>query len=700
LSTTPNIRVKCRTCRRFGKRVLAAQRQLAAVFRGDLAWFQARRGNPGGKLPVWGSISLMKAATSRRTPNVPAAPCVKNHAALGGTPALRFKPKLDSLRRPVLLPDGPSGLGAETQHRGLSITRRLQHPRGQARPGSDLKARFLIPEAGIIIFFIANQVWNIVRKIFDLRSISLRLYLIIVPATVLAIVLIGYFDINVAARLLDQEIQDKTRGIAESLAVDLASQDPGASPDMLRTFLGAVIETNFYITRIDVFRKSGDTLTRIASTSSIREADPIQVDESAALDQARPLEVPVYQDRERAWKVVIPFANRSRSVIGCVTVISSLSPSDLVTKVHYRMDLFLIPVSITVLVLLLHYLFTRVLTGRIWKLGYAMEQARRGDLSRRAPVDRQDELGAIARLFNETMDEIQRASAERDRLLEEQKTFNSQLQARVQDATGELSAANRQLVQVNQDLVDTQRKLTRYERMAMAGQMAATFAHEVGSPLSAIATHLEMMAEESECNDEAKHRIRLIQEQLNRITGYVEELLSETRAAAQVVGKVQVNQILNQLLLFLRQHLERQSIEVETQFRPDLPEIEANARQLQQVFLNLLNNAADAMPNGGRIRLATRVETDVAGRDMVAVSVADNGIGIAPEEQKRMFEPFFSTKDFRRGTGLGLSIAARIVRQFRGAIALESQPGAGTTFTIRFPVPAPIAPIPCEVNAT
>ncbi|MGA2263053.1 MAG: ATP-binding protein [Acidobacteriota bacterium] len=554
-------------------------------------------------------------------------------------------------------------------------------------------------EIDIINFLIMIQIREKSLRLIDPHSISFKLYLIIVPTTMLAIVLISDVDSRVAAQLLDQEIQKRTATVATQLAGDLAGLDPRTSSDTVRIWLGQIVETNFCIARIEVFRLSGDTLMRTVTTSSSL-TQPISVDEMAAVRKAGPLQLLQFQDRDRYWKIVIPFVNRASGIVGCVSVISSLDQSDLVTSVHDRINLFLIPISIAVLILLLHYLFTRVLTGRIWRLGHAMAQARQGDLTGRAPVERRDELGAIAQLFNDSMGEIERASHERDQLLEEQKTFNEQLQARVREATQELSSANLQLNQVNQDLIETQRRLTRYERMAIAGQMAAAFAHEVGSPLSAISTHLELMAEEPNCSEEARRRIQLVHEQISRITGFVEELLSETRAATQAFTKVQLNSILKQLLLFLGQHFERTQIHIKTSFQPDLPEIEANAQQLQQVFLNLLNNAADAMPNGGTVKVETRVETDPQSQKLVAVSISDDGVGIPREEQKRIFEPFFSTKDLRGGTGLGLSIAARIVRQHEASIALESEPGVGTTFTIRFPAQSSHNEVVKEVSTT
>jgi two-component system NtrC family sensor kinase len=516
-------------------------------------------------------------------------------------------------------------------------------------------------------------------------SISFKLYLIIIPTTVLAIVLVSYVESRVTASLLDEDIKTNTMTIATQLGTDLARLDSSVSIGMVQNWLNRIVETYFYISRIDVFRLDGRTLERIVTTSS-SGIPVINMDEMTAVRNAGPIELMLYQDREPYWKVIIPFSNTSTGAVGCVSVISSMNQSNLVLRVYDRINLLLIPISVGILLLLLHFLFTRVLTGRIGRLGEAMALAQQGDLTKRAPVDREDELGEIARLFNAAMSEIERTDAERNRLLEEQRDFNAHLQVKVREATQEISSANRQLSQVNHDLIETQRRLTQHERMAVAGQMAAAFAHEVGSPLSAITTHLELMAEEPGCGGEAHRRIQLIQEQISRITGFVEELLSETRAAAQTFTKVQVTRILEQILRFLGQHLDGQRIRVETDFLPELPEINANPQQLQQVFLNLLNNAADAMPEGGTVRIVTEVETTADGRVDVVVSVSDNGIGIPREEQQRIFEPFFSTKEFRRGTGLGLSIAARIVRQHGGEINLTSEKGAGATFKIRFPV--------------
>ncbi len=533
------------------------------------------------------------------------------------------------------------------------------------------------------------------RKFLQTRSISFRLYLIIIPPTVLAISLLGYLDGRVAKRMLDARVEESTRTIANQLASDLAQKNAPSNPERVRIWTSELVDSNFFIVRIDIYHISGDGLTRWVTTSSSR-AQPITVDELAAIRESRTLVIQQFQEQERLLKVIAPIHTEAGTT-GCVTVTSTLNQSDLVGEVHDRIALFMVPAAVLLVILMLHYLFTKVLTQRIDRLIQVMTQARSGNLGKRAPVERQDELGVIAKRYNEMMEEIERASLERDRLLDELQEFNIQLQGKIRDATQELFSANEQLRQVNQDLLETQRRLTQSERAAVAGQMAATFAHEIGSPLSAISTHLELMGE-NEISPDTRHRLRLIQEQVSRITGFVEELLSETRLSAAPRGPVQLNKLLQQLLLFLEQHLEGNHIEVETRFAQDLPEIEANAEQLQQVFLNLLNNACDAMPAGGTVKVETSTSADPEGR-YVQVSVSDNGVGIPKEKQGRIFEPYFTTKDLRRGTGLGLSIAAKIVRQHDGSIDLESAPGEGARFTLRFRVPVPSLHLPQEALA-
>jgi two-component system, NtrC family, sensor kinase len=517
-----------------------------------------------------------------------------------------------------------------------------------------------------------------------LHSISFRLHLFIVATIVLTILLVSYLDSRVSIRMLDSEIAQSAKRDASDMAADLARKDAPTDPTAIQAWLRKYQDSETYISSIDVYRWTGSGVMRYATTSS-STSQYYAVNETTAIRDSRTLTIMQYQDRARFLKVIVPFVD-SNGIRSCVTLIANFGQSEVVGRIQKLIAYFLVPGSAILSIILIHFLFTRLLIGRFDRLIAVMNAAREGDLGIRASVDRDDEIGVIAERYNEMMQQIELASNERDRLLEEQKTFNIQLKEKVYEATHEVAAANERLRQVNEDLLDTQRRLTQAERVAVVGQMAAIFAHEIGSPLSAISTHLELMTEDSTFSTDAGRRLKIIQDQVNRIAGYVEEMLSETRSTIQARSLVQLNRILQQLLLFLEQHLARCRVRVETHFNPDLPEIEANPQQLQQLFLNLLNNACDAMPNGGTVVIETSNYSDLNG-NYVAVSIADTGTGIAEEKQAHIFEPFFTTKELHHGTGLGLSIAAIIVRQHQGVIELQSAPGAGTKFTIRFRIP-------------
>lgn len=524
-------------------------------------------------------------------------------------------------------------------------------------------------------------------KRFPSQSLSLRLYIIIIPTTLLAIGCYGFLNVRVISHLLESQVETSTQDIALRLATDISDDVIPTDPSKLHAWLEELLETNSFIRRIEIFRKTEKQLERIATTSA-GVAPAIIVDETVTVREGRAQRLVQYREKERLLKIIVPVRN-PLGTTGCVSVSSSLNQSDLFVKAHNRIALFLIPAVVLMLVLMLHYSFTRVMTRRIARIGHAMMQTRTGNLEVRAPVDHRDELGMIAGRFNEAMDEIARASSERDRLLDEQRHFSARLQEKVDEATHELNVTNTQLRQANQDLIQAQRLATQHERMAVAGRLAATFAHEIGSPLSAMSTHLQLLAEDAECSSNSKRRIGMIQQQVDRITSFVEELLSETRAAARTEKALQLNDLVLHVLRFLEEHLAKLHVDVELNLAQELPEVYADAQQIQQVLLNLLNNACDAMPRGGTIRIATSTARESEGSVSALVSVSDSGTGIPAEKQQHIFEPFFTTKDLKRGTGLGLNIAARIVKAHGGSIDFTSSAGAGATFRVSLPAIAP-----------
>jgi signal transduction histidine kinase len=233
-------------------------------------------------------------------------------------------------------------------------------------------------------------------------------------------------------------------------------------------------------------------------------------------------------------------------------------------------------------------------------------------------------------------------------------------------------------------LFATQRNLSHAERLALSGRIMAEVAHEVGTPLHSVMGHLELLREDlarDGVTDGVERRLTIIGSQLRRVTEIISQLLDLTRRAPEQKVPVDLNRIVRETSELVRPVASGAGVSLNVVADTDLPPLVGHGDQLQQVVLNLLTNAMDATPRGGRIDVATRA---VDGTAMLEVS--DTGCGIGEADRKRIFDPFFSTKEPGRGTGLGLFISAEIVRDHRGRIELDSAEGQGSTFRVVLPL--------------
>ena len=239
-----------------------------------------------------------------------------------------------------------------------------------------------------------------------------------------------------------------------------------------------------------------------------------------------------------------------------------------------------------------------------------------------------------------------------------------------------------------QEAMDAQQQVQQADKMAVIGELMLGLAHEIKTPLSVIMGRLDCLGLELESlgTAEIAEDLTVMRGHAGRMRGILDEVLTLARPEPPRPRPEEIGSLLEEVLAMVGKTLERNQVRVEVKLPARLPKVRVDPLQVQQVLLNLILNARDAMAEGGILRVrAARRAGPPAG---VTVTISDSGCGITPEQMKRLFAPFYSTKLERGGSGLGLTICRRIMTQHGGRIEVESRPGEGTDFTLWFPLPA------------
>ncbi|HVE87467.1 MAG TPA: ATP-binding protein [Myxococcales bacterium] len=250
----------------------------------------------------------------------------------------------------------------------------------------------------------------------------------------------------------------------------------------------------------------------------------------------------------------------------------------------------------------------------------------------------------------------------------------------------EFDAMARSLREREAQLREKQEALLRAEQLAAVGRISAQIAHEVRNPLSSIGLNAELLEESlgsarfssPEHAREARDVLQAMSREIDRLTEVTEQYLRMARLPTPQLQPEDVNELLDSVLDFSREEMERSGVKLERALDASAPRALLDEGQLRQVFLNLLRNSREAMPGGGQLHVRSRAENGA-----VEVTFPDTGRGMTPDVKERIFEPFFSTKE--GGTGLGLAVSQQIVQAHGGSIRCDSAPGRGTTFVVRLP---------------
>ncbi|MBM4168484.1 MAG: HAMP domain-containing protein [Ignavibacteria bacterium] len=359
----------------------------------------------------------------------------------------------------------------------------------------------------------------------------------------------------------------------------------------------------------------------------------------------------------------------TQTVLGVLDVMLPLDEIDALlvesTHMHYLSSFILVAAVALVSGIFIWFL----VNIPVRNLTLGTQEIIKGNLSYRIRVRSKDEVGALARSFNQMSQELQRAQEE---ILE----WTQTLEHRVAQKTEELQRAQHHMIHV--------------EKMASLGKLAATVAHELNNPLEGILTYAKLLKKKihgfplpEEKSTEIQTELSLIADESSRCGSIVKNLLLFARRDRGQMTKVSLQSIVERSLRLIDHHLKMNRVALERELSDQPIMLYCDPEQIEQALLALEINAVEAMAEGGTLKIQAALSDDARN---ALLRIADNGVGIAKENLEHIFEPFFSTKESGKATGLGLAVVFGIVERHRGTIAVESNIGVGTTFTMTLPI--------------
>lgn len=361
--------------------------------------------------------------------------------------------------------------------------------------------------------------------------------------------------------------------------------------------------------------------------------------------------------------VSVPIRKNGK-IIGALHYVEPyLKLEKLIKESFVRHSVFAIILIISLSVFI-NFFLTRMVIRPITALSNAMDRIRLGGESEEIAISSKNEIGHLEQSFNQ----MSHALKERQ---EEVEKYTLKLEKMVDERTRKLKESHEQLIQS--------------EKLSSMGKLAAYLAHEINNPIGIIVSRAECILMDAEDEGYPEHIIKdidVIRKHSHRIAVVTNNMLTFTRKSSVQFSPTDINKVIDDTLLFLEKRFITDQIEVRKEMDYSIPDINGNANRIQQVLLNIFNNAKDAMPDGGEIRIRSRDN----GNGMINVVISDSGAGIEEENLDRIFEPFFTTKEAGKGTGLGLSVVRGIIEDHQGRITVQSEVGKGTTFEILLPV--------------
>ncbi len=518
-----------------------------------------------------------------------------------------------------------------------------------------------------------------------LKSLHAKLFLVMALVTSVLTVAVAFNITRNSRRELEAYSKNLTVEAARTIETEILERDPNFKDKRkVEEMLESIAGEDRSIFQMDVFQRIDKTeLVNLLVSSGVEN----EIQWTPELGQYLSLPGPTAElvdlsTGSKGWKVFLPIHNPKgdkHPPIGLIRAYCDLERWETVWANNRKGTYKMLPWVILGEFILLWVILGIFVNDPLRNITQAMERLEQGDAAARASVGHSDELGSIANRFNLMASQLERASGERESFIEEIRGLNANLQNRIDAALADLQAKNAELESLVERNSLLREELSQQERLAVAGQLTATFAHEVGTPLNLVNSHLQLLEGQEDLTEKTKDRLGVIHSQIQRVGEIVRRLLDMTRRPQLKQEAVSLNDLVDDLQRLWLPTLTAHGVDLDV----DSPKgvlVSADRKQMEQLFINLVNNAVDAMPGGGHIHLRVRP----AGEGW-NVELKDSGHGIPAEILPKVFKPMFTTKPEGKGTGLGLSICREIVRTHGGEIRLESEVGQGTTVIFNLP---------------
>lgn len=494
------------------------------------------------------------------------------------------------------------------------------------------------------------------------RTLRFQLLGIVVGTVLVVFAGSRWLDARFAERALQHDIEG--RALSALRTVDFFWGR--AEPRVLTHVLETLVRSNGPLVGIDVFAPVANHLDAILATPGARPSAASTAAERLLADADTGRTVASDQS-DGLWHVALA-VRRSGQLVGIAQ--ATISSQEAVA-LHERMraiDLGALLLAVGLTSLVLGLFVERRVALPVRRLVRAMRRAEAGERGIHVSAGGSEEFAFLSDAFN--------------RMLARLEELADDLESRIHRATQDLEDRNQQLAETNQRLWTAQLDLLRNERFAALGQMAATIAHELGTPLNSVLGYTQLLRRES-LPPAQSARLAIIESQVQRMIETIRSVLDRTRRGATARVPVALAPLVDDVLGMMATRLGERGLVAVSETTSDLPPVPGDPVALRQVLVNLLANGIDASARGGRIVVQARWSGD---GDAVELVVRDSGSGLARADVRRIFEPFYTTKSPDRGTGLGLAIVDHVVRAHGGRVVVESAPGRGTTMRVVLPV--------------